>query len=325
VSHNLHRRMRNRSQNPDEPLDIITRWAWRPQGLFSSIVEIEGGAIPELIRQHLKHSRLPVIGPDSELYQSGKRVAEYLAQIFPTPPPLELGGTSPIIGEITGIQSFSSRTSKDPNQNHINCYVEYSNGLKLDMGQTFRLEELPEFVQVLIKNIHQETNVKIREWFWLQYGQGEMNPQKWKAEKLEVFISYRSTKTSFALDLFHALGSFENSSAFLPRIDRMDLQAGNWLDQLMLLIHRCPVFIPILTMDYLTGPFSRPELDQALRQVFSQPGKRIVPILIEGSPKDYENHFIGGFQMVVALDGLSSDLVKKIAYMCLGISQNPYG
>jgi hypothetical protein len=164
----------------------------------------------------------------------------------------------------------------------------------------------------------------IKEWFWEQYGQGEINPEKWKAEKMEVFISHRTSATKIAELVFHALGSYESNAVFLPRIDSIDLQAGNWLDQLMMMIDRSPVFIPILTKDYLEGPFSKPELDQALRQHLNQQNKRIVPILVEGSTNDYQNHFIGGFEMVIAIEGISEKVIKKIAFMCLGISENPY-
>jgi len=311
----------------EDPIVVITRWSWKPihQKFVMRIVDIRGGSIPENVRQKLIQSSPPDLDAESDFFQLAKRIAEYLAPNISVPPPIDLGGATQITGVITQIEYFESRTSENPNQNSINCYVEYSNGIKTEAGKTFLLGELPEFIQALILEIHRDVNAKVRKWFWEQYGQGEINPEKWKAEKLEVFISYRSTSGSVIADqLFDALGSFENSSTFLPRIDKVDLQAGNWLDQLMKMIDRSRVFIPILTTDYLDGPISRPELDQALRQALAKPGKRIVPILIEGSPKDYENHFIGGFQIIVAKEGITEDMVKKIAYMCLGISRNPY-
>ena len=92
----------------------------------------------------------------------------------------------------------------------------------------------------------------------------------------------------------------------------------------MSMINRCEVFIPILTKDYLEGPVSVPELDLAMRQAFESSSKRIIPLLIEGKASDYKTHFLGGYQIVNASSGIDSDLVKKVANMALGISNNPY-
>ena len=308
----------------ENPIEIISRWIWKPNALSPRIVELRGGSMQERVRQEFIHSSPPNIDPQSNLYKAALRVAEYLGQELPDPEPIDIGGTSPITGVITGLQLLDSRTSENPNRNYLSYFVEYANGHKTESSKEFALEDVPEFIRDLILQIHRETNLVIREWFWGQFGQGERNPDKWKAEKLEVFISYRESGLIIAEGLFDELGIYEKSSTFLPRIDKVDLQAGNWLDQLMGMIDRSPVFVPILTPDYLQGPIARPELDQALRQTLGQQNKRIVPILVEGSPKDYENHFIGGFQMVILKEGLSPNIVKNIAYMCLGISRNPY-
>ena len=102
------------------------------------------------------------------------------------------------------------------------------------------------------------------------------------------------------------------------------MQAGNWLDQLMEMIRQCDVFIPILTAEYLNGPIARPELDLALREHYSDKSKRIIPLLVEGDLEDFKGHFLGGFNIVVAQDGIDSALIDQIARFALGVSRNPY-
>ena len=117
---------------------------------------------------------------------------------------------------------------------------------------------------------------------------------------------------------------YENKSFFLPHIDYLDMQSGNWLEQLMQMITNCNVFVPILSNDYLEGPISKPELDLALRNYYADNKTSIVPILIEGTPDKYKKHFIGGIHMVQAQEGLDEEKIKEIAYLALGISRNPF-
>lgn len=307
-----------------EPIELVTRWIWKPERLIVRIVEIRGGKMPYKIRSKMQQSSPPDFDSSTKYYKMANSIVQYIAQKLPQPEPIEIGGEGEIKGEITGIQLFDSRTSDDKKSNYISYYVEYQNGLKTEGAKTFGIDEFPKPIADLIIQLHLEVNKHLKEYFWSNFGEGEINPTKWKAEKVEVFISYRSAAYDTAQIVFNALGEYQNSSIFLPRIDAIDLQAGNWMEQLMMMIDKCKVFIPILTHDYLEGPISRPELDQALRQAFSNQDKRIVPILIKGHPKDYENHFIGGFHMVLARDGITHELVEKIAYLSLGISQNPF-
>ncbi len=254
----------------------------------------------------------------------GTVVANYFAQQIPDPEPLDLGGASRIAGRVTGIQLLDSRTSENPDQNYLSYYLEYSNAHKSEASITFASRDLPDPIRDLIAQLHRKTNTAVMEWFWSIFGQGEVNPEKWQARKLEIFISHRPSGTVLAQQIFHALGGYAQSGVFLPRIDSVDMQAGNWLDQLMQMIDRSRVFIPVLTADYLQGPIARPELDQALRQTLTQGDRRIVPVLAEGSPAQYQDHFIGGFHMILAQEGLSTELLEQLAYMCLGVSRNPY-
>lgn len=280
--------------------------------------------MPSRVREELSHSHPPDLVPESNLHRMAQLIVNYVGLHLPDPEPLDMGGNSPILGKVTGLQLFDSRTSEDPDSNYVSYFVEYSNGHRTEASATFRLSEFPGTIGDLIWQVHRDSNIAVKEWFWSQYGHGELIPQEWQSTKLEVFISHRPSGASVAGNLFHQLGSYQDCSVFLPRMDLVDLQAGNWLDQLMDMIRRCPVFVPILTDDYLQGPISRPELDQALRRTLHQKDKRIVPVLVEGRPEDYEDHFVGGYQMVLAQSGLSSDLLESIARMCLGVSRNPY-
>lgn len=152
----------------------------------------------------------------------------------------------------------------------------------------------------------------------------QADPKMWHGMKTEAFISYRGSREKEATKLFHMLGEYGEQGVFLPRMDRVDMQAGNWMDQLMQMIDKCDVFIPLLTKDYLDGPISRPELDQALRTHFQKRSKRIVPLLFEGEFEDYDNHFLGGFHIVDVRTRLTKSKFDEIANLCLGLTRNPY-
>lgn len=238
----------------EKPIEIISRWIWKPNALYPRIVELHGGVIQERIRQEFIHTVPPDIDQQSDLYNKAKLVAEHLGQKLPKPTPIDIGGTSPISGEITGLQLLDSRTSENPNHNYLSYFVEYKNGHKTELSEVYSLNDVPEHIKNLILQIHREVNLLIREWFWGQFGQGQMNPNKWKVEKLKIFISHRASATEIAEKIFHALGNYEDCSIFLPQIDTLDLQAGNWLDQLMKMIDLSPVFMPILSK--IVAPFS---------------------------------------------------------------------
>ena len=83
-------------------------------------------------------------------------------------------------------------------------------------------------------------------------------------------------------------------------------------------------FVPLLTKDYLAGPISRPELDQALRVYYQERTKRVVPLLLEGKFEDYHSHFLGGFHIVDMRKGLTTSRFDEVANLCLGLTRNPY-
>ena len=307
-----------------EPLAIVTRWTWRPDSFYCRILDIRGGEMPPEVRHELQGSGPPDFGAGSRFHRMAKPVVEYVGMALPAPQPIDLGGTVEIAGHITGIQLFGSRSSDAPDENHVSFEIEYENGHRTEGRRTFKLAEFPEPIARLIEQLHRETNSYATEWFWSNHGKGERSPEKWKAEKIRVFISYRAKDRRVAKQLFDGLGQYQDSSIFLPKPDFVDMQAGNWMDQLMKTIDECAVFIPILSREYLRGPSSRTELDQAMRQSLSGSEKRIIPLLIEGSPEEYQSHFIGGYHMLLAREGITPERVEEIAYLALGLSRNPY-
>ena len=105
--------------------------------------------------------------------------------------------------------------------------------------------------------------------------------------KTEVFISYRSPWEARAKELFHALGEYESRTVFIPRYDKVDMQAGSWIRQLEEMIGRAKYFVPLLTPDYREGPVARHEVEQAMRESFAErEDRRIVPVLIAGYISD---------------------------------------
>ena len=185
--------------------------------------------------------------------------------------------------------------------------------------------ELSQTAKDLIAEIDQSaTRLAYSDLFARVRGTGDKD--QWVPSKVGAFISYRSTWEHRGLELFHALGQFEEQTVFAPSIDKVDMQAGNWIKQLEELITHAPNFIPILTTDYREGPVAREEFGLALRQTFGESStKRVVPVLIEGSIEDYEDTFIGNYQIYDARgDAFSQEQIKDIASLLLGTSRNQY-
>lgn len=308
-------------------MDVVTRWTTRPDRLITRIVEIRGGNMPPDVRQQLTNATPPDLGPESTEYGLTQAIKSYVAHHFlPDPRPLEIGGQEPIAGTITKVRGIGSGSSTSENLGgvQVSYMVGYPNNLSSEGTVDCRLDQFPDDIRKMIVKIYRETNTHAKRFLWDQYGSGQIDPKKWSAEKLEIFISYRASGMEIATRLFDELGSYHDASLFLPRMDRSDLQAGDWMTQLMEIITSCPVFVPVLTRDFLDGPIARPELHQALRQHYSEAGKRVVPILLQGTPHDYDGHFIGNFHMVQAQNGLTEELIKEVASLCLGASRNPF-
>ena len=128
------------------------------------------------------------------------------------------------------------------------------------------------------------------------------------------------------MQLFHGLGEYEHQTVFLPRIDKVDMQAGNWLLQLEALISKAPNFVPCLTPDYREGPIARQEIDLALRRTFhASLERRLVPVLIAGTIQEYEGTFLGGYQIYDARgEHCTPEHINDIAGLLLATSRNPY-
>ncbi len=237
--------------------------------------------------------------------------------------PIDVGTHTPIKGDFDGSPDFFPIR---PGRFHVRRFFLYSNGYRTQVDLEIDEKDIPEPYLVMKREIDQICKQRLMEVLFetLVPPNHTANPKMWRGVKTQVFISYRGTRDKEANELFHLLGNYGDQGLFLPRMDRIDMQAGNWLDQLMQMIGKCDVFIPLLTPDYLSGPIARPEADQALRNYYHNRSKRIVPLLIEGTFQDYQNHFLGGFHIVDARKGFTDKTFTEIASLCLGITRNPY-
>lgn len=302
-----------------EKLELLSSWKWTPNSMVCSIQSLTGGMIPDEVRQQLNNLSLKLKN-DTKCWALGEKMSRYLYNDLPKPEPLELG-TKNVINGVTGeISVIETNSSKA----RMLYWTKYNNGHKQRVWHEWEVSQLPTVVKTLISEIDSEANDRMREHFLATYGNGLIDPEKWKAEKTKIFVSYRGDYRKVAEQLVKGLGEYGNQSFFLPQVDFLDMQAGNWLDQLMEMISDCMVFIPILSKDYLDGPISKPELDVALRGHYQNNSKRVIPLLIEGEPEDYSGHFIGGFHMVQAQDGIDDKKLEEIAYLSLELSKNPY-
>ena len=305
-------------------LELVTRWIWRPGNLVCRILEIRGGAMDDRVRSQLQHSSPPNLRVASKQWSLAKKIVDFLGSQLPTPEPLDVGSPGEYEGVVTGIQLVDARPSDKDGQIYMSYYVSYANGVKSEGSDQWQVDTLPPIIRTMVRDLHREVNLHVNEWFAESYGGGQIDLDKWKAEKTEVFISYRESGSDKADLIFYALGEYQDRTIFVPRIDHIDMQAGNWLDQLIAMIKRCEVFMPVFSKDYLEGPIARPELDQALRLHYSDDSRLIVPVLIQGARSDYKGHFLGGFHIVDALGEIDDDKIDEIARLALRISRSPY-
>ena len=312
------------AHNEDDSLELKTSWEWKPERFTVHVSSVDSGPdIPGDVHAELRRLAGGEVGADSPLWKAANQLIHQLAEGLSAPAPFKFAGEE-ITSEITRLNRAVSSVAEDGAFVVIMCEVVRSNGMSTEMNYKLRPPDFTELQRAQIEQLHRDVNRWARQNFDENYGGGEINPDRWKQEKTEVFISYRSTATGAAEHVFDGLGEYEDRTVFLPRLDRVDMQAGNWMDQLMEMIARCPVFVPVLSRDYLSGPIAKPELDQALRDHYHNTDKRVIPVLVEGTPDDYLDHFIGGLDMVQAQGGITQEVISEIAFRALGLSRNPY-
>lgn len=298
-----------------QPLNIIADWHWYPEGkIVVRVNKIEGGAIPSNIRHNLENHKWGYpndLGKDSEAFKKALKVAEILSNRLPLPEPNDLGADNAFAGNIVGLQHVNFTV----NEIHVCFYVKYDNlPDRVERPYNFQVTDLSDITQDLIKEINVSVKNHVMKWFVEKFNKGERNSDKWKAEKTRVFISYRSYAEEKALQLSSLLGNYEESSVFAPIIDKVDMRVGEWKDRLRQLITEAQVFVPLLTHDYLEViTNTKWELEEATLK-----NKKIVPILIEGSPEEYD--WLSKIHMVIAKDGLESHL-EGIARLALELTQ----
>jgi len=297
-------------------------WGWASNLLHCRAGRLLGGNLPNDFRAQTLGELHWEFPPTTDVWRLGGQLTSYLAERLEPLEPIDVGGDASITGDFDGAPGCYLA----PSATAIYRYFVYTNGFKKRVKLVVSDDDIPEPYLLIKREILRACKERLMEVLFerLVPPNIKANPEKWRGMKTEVFISYRGSKAKIATDLFHMLGEYGDQSVFLPRMDKVDMQAGNWLDQLMQMIERCDVFMPLLTNDYLNGPISRPELDQALRAYYQKRSKRVVPLLIEGGFDNYENHFIGGFHIVDVRKGLGKIRFEDIANLCLGLTRNPY-
>lgn len=304
-------------------IDIEIGWRWNSRELKVTTESISGGNLSRWAINELKEASTIRCELGTELHVLSTKLTNILGQKLPEPEMLELGTKSLIKGSVVALK----RLQHPVGELTLSYKIEYENGMIKDNARhTFDIDILPEIARKLLRDIDSKAYALSKSRVYEVIGKDRIDIAKWKAEKTAVFISYRRVQQKYAHQLFECLGEYQERSVFLPRMDIVDLQSGNWLDQLMALISDSEIFIPILSPDYLDGPFSKPELDLALRQYYTSDGssKRIIPLLVDGQMRDYENHFVGGLNIVDARGCEWETLVEEIACLALGISRNPF-
>ena len=301
-------------------LDRI-HWGWQTKYLRCWAGRLLGGDLPEHFREAtLRHIRWD-FPPSSQVWRLGGQIASYLAQRVGAPGSIDVGAESPITGDFDGPPDFHLNNSGL----HVRRWFLYTNGYRAQLDLDVDEQAIPEAFLAMKREIDRQCKQRLMEILFekLMPPKATAKPNRWSM-RTEVFISYRGSRDKEAAELFHMLGNYGEQAVFLPRMDKMDMQAGNWMDQLMQMIDRCHVFMPLLTRDYLNGPISRPEVDQALRTYYQKRTKRVVPLLVEGSFDDYQSHFLGGFHIVDAREGLDESKLGEVVSLCLGLTRNPY-
>ena len=276
-------------------MDLAANWRWEDTNWRCQITDIDG-AVPQGIRRQITGQGPDGLAPESSQWNAAKRVGDILLFKLERPPPFDAGGPNPIDGVNASVSSLTSIAG------HLNLvyWVRYTDTLSHREKHQWTIHELAPMLRSMVETLDRDAERMAREYFTETFAGGESDPSKWPRQKTQVFISYRGHTHLVAKQLFEGLGELEDQSLILPRLDQVDMQAGNWLNQIMEMISKCEAFVPVLSNDYLNGPIARPELDLAMREHFAESNKRIVPVLIEGEPGNYTNHFIGGFHMVRA-------------------------
>jgi hypothetical protein len=300
----------------------MLHWCWQAEYLRCWAGRLLGGDLPPHFRGTILNQLRWDFPPSSHAWKLGSQLATYLMQRLEPLGPIDVAAELPITGDFDGLP--------DCHPIHdtaliVRRWFLYLNGYRKQVDLEVEEKDIPEVYQLMKREIDHLCKQRLMEIMFekLVPVNVRADPNRWNM-KTEVFISYRGSRDKEATELFHMLGNYGERSVFLPRMDRVDMQAGNWLDQLMEMIDRCEVFMPLLTTDYLCGPIARPELDQALRTHYHTRTKRVVPLLIEGNFGDYQSHFLNGFHIVDARGGISESKLEEIASLCLGIARNPY-
>ncbi|RJQ57575.1 MAG: TIR domain-containing protein [Stygiobacter sp.] len=306
-------------------MEIRTKWIYyfQPNQLRGLVVDIQDSDLSYSMLDEIK-SRLELFAcPENTLKDKLDILVNYYISLLADKEKHLVIAGKKIFPKFI-LANYLSEDSVNPfDINNIQYSYEFSHYAKEDGELLLSMDKIPKHIQQIIVDIHKYVNEEMYKLFYNSFSFEDSQIKINTKKKKELFISYRSNNYEFAISLFHLLGDYNNKNIFTPRMDKIDLSSGSWIQQLIDLIIKCQVFIPILSKDYLNGPISKPELEQALRKNFTD-NMKIIPVLIEGDFIDYENHFIGNYQILDARNGLDNELIDTIYHMVFALSRNPY-
>jgi len=307
----------------DKQIELDVQWEWGHDYFRCSLIRVRGGTMPKEARTAIESNLRCQFTAENPVWEIGKRIEPFFVSMLPEPEPLNVGTESLIEGTISGLQWILGKTIED--EISVSYHVSYTNETSTRFIHKIPKSTLPSVVMSAIKEMERQSYINVRDRLIEKLGGVKIDKNKWKSERTVIFISHRDSATPISMKLWEALGEYESRSLFIPRIDKVDMRSGRWLLRIEEMLNECKVFIPVLTKDYLDGPISNAEFYQALQGFYSG-GKEIVPLLVEGKPEDYEGRLAGGITMVQAQNGLSDEIVHKVARLALGLSmgENPY-
>lgn len=300
-------------------LTLNITWEWR----LSDPIRIHIRFSPEGVPHPAKSLISGELFLEGEVTAKAVLLANLISQNEQRPGPISIGDRviESVINKIEGLQREKDYVA-------VTLQIQYPPDPRTGgfPGRRWPLDQLSPTAQGLLEEIDRYALEEAYRQVYLKFGGGIVDADRWKAQKSVVFISYRSGRDGRAEELFRALGDYEDATVFLPRINKVDMQAGNWIGQLEHFIKEAPNFVPILTPDYLSGPVASKEIDLALRLNFGHSDtRRLVPVLIEGNVVDYKNTFLGGYHIYEAQgESFTREQIRDIANLLLGISRNPY-
>lgn len=200
--------------------------------------------------------------------------------------------------QIHNIQKYVSATFEGPLDNgkrdSVKCdYHEILLGQSTRREIWIPINQLSRAIRMSVKDIDSWAIGKVRKHFYSNLPVQTNLPKI--VNKIKIFLSLRGKYLPQGEYLHNKLKEYGNESLFEPYIFSLDMAPGRWVSQLEESIDNSNIFMPLLTEDYYKGHISVQEHDQAIRKAEADTEMTIVPVLLEGTERDYQGKFIGNY------------------------------